>query len=185
MIAMTPLIAAWTPPADLELWLFLGYVAVLWLGAWLLEAMARAHFRRALRHAHVGFEYDPGLDRYECPQGELLTLQTHDDRNKLAIYKAPASSCGGCVLKDFCTPHDEGRHVYRSLAEFLETDTGRFHQWLSFLMLALAVAFATSGVIRWWGRPGEGLFVGASMLGLVFLWLDVRSSRAPTPVDAA
>jgi hypothetical protein len=82
---MTPLIAAWTPPADLELWLFLGYVSVLWLGAWMLEAMAKVHFHRALRHAHEGFAYDPGLDRYECPQGELLTLQTYDDRNKLAI----------------------------------------------------------------------------------------------------
>ena len=29
------------------------------------------------------------LDHYECPQGELLTLQTFDDRDKLAIYKAP------------------------------------------------------------------------------------------------
>ena len=179
MSAMTPVIAAWTLPADLELWLFLGYVAVLWLGAWLLEAMARVHFHRALRHAHEGFDYDPGLDRYECPQGELLTLQTYDDRNKLAIYKAPASSCNGCVLKTFCTPHDEGRHVYRSLAEFVETDTGRFHQWLSFLLLALAVAFAASGVIRWWGRPGEGLFLIALMLSLVFLWLDVRGCACP------
>ena len=89
------------------------------------------------------------------------------------------------MLKAFCTPHDEGRHVYRSLAEFLETDTGRFHQWLSFILLALAVAFAASGVIRWWGRPGEGLFLIALMLSLVFLWLDVRSSRARTSADAA
>ena len=32
--------------------------------------------------------------------------------------------CNACVLKAFCTPHDEGRHVYRSLAEFHETDVG-------------------------------------------------------------
>ncbi len=182
---MAPVIAAWTFPADLELWLFLGYVSVLWLGAWLLEAMAKVHFHRALRRAHEGFDYDPGLDRYECPQGELLTLHTSDDRNKLAIYKAPASSCNGCALKTFCTPHDEGRHVYRSLAEFLETDTGRFHQWLSLILLAVAVAFAASGVIRWWGRPGEGLFLIALMLSLVFLWLDVRGARARTSADAA
>jgi hypothetical protein len=187
MNAMLPLIAAWTPPADLELWLFLGYVSALWLGAWLLEAMARVHFHRALRHAHEGFAYDPGLDRYECPQGELLTLQTYDDRNKLAIYKAPASSCSGCVLKAFCTPHDEGRHVYRSLAEFVETDTGRFHRWLSFLLLALAAAFAASGVIRWWSLPGEGLFLIALMLSLIFLWLDIRGAlaRTSTSADAA
>ena len=40
--------------------------------------------------------YDAELDRYECPQGELLTLHTFDDRNKLTIYKAPASSCNAC-----------------------------------------------------------------------------------------
>ena len=83
------------------------------------------------------------------------------------------------MLKAFCTPHDEGRHVYRSLAEFHETDVGRFHRWLSLLILALAVAFAASGVIRWWGRPGEWLFLIALMLSLVFLWLDVRGARRP------
>ena len=45
-------------------------------------------------HAHKGFEYDPGLDRYECPQ-ESPHPHTYDDRNKLAIYRAPASSCNG------------------------------------------------------------------------------------------
>ncbi len=175
------------PPAiapDLELWLLLGYVGVLWMGAWLLEAMARVHFNRAARHAHEGFAYDRELDRYECPQGELLTLQTFDDRNKLAMYKAPASSCNECVLKEFCTPHDEGRHVYRSLAEFQETDTGQFHQWLSLVLLVVAVAFATAGVIRWWSRPGEGPFVVALLLSLVFLWRDVRGIH-PRPLAEA
>jgi hypothetical protein len=50
---------------------------------------------------------DPVLDHYECPQGEFLTLHTYD-RDKLAIDKAPGSSCDECVLKPVCTPHDEG-----------------------------------------------------------------------------
>jgi hypothetical protein len=41
------------------------------------------------------------------------------------------------------------------------------------------------GVIRWWGLPGEGLFLIALMLSLVFLWLDIRGSRARTSADAA
>ena len=126
---------------DLELTLLLAYVVVLWVGGWALESLARAHFRRAQRHAHNGFAYDAELDRYECPQGELLTLHTFDDRNKLAIYKAPASSCNACMLKAFCTPHDEGRHVYRSLAAFHETDVGRFHRRLSLIVLGVAIAF--------------------------------------------
>jgi hypothetical protein len=182
---MPPPVVAWVLPSDLELWLLLGYVVVLWLGAWLLEAMAQVHFHRALRHAHEGFAYDRELDRYECPQGEILTLETYDDRNKLALYKAPAVRCNECALKAFCTPHDEGRHVYRSLAEFQETDTGRFHQWLSLALFGVAVSFATAGVIRWWSRPGEELFVLALLLGLIFLWWDFRGFRPQTSAEAA
>lgn len=172
--------AAWALPRDLELWLLLGYTVILWLGAWLLQAMARIHFQRAMRHAHQGFAYDPHLDRYECPQGELLTLHTYDDRNKLALYKAPASTCNQCALKSFCTPHEEGRHVYRSLAEFQETDTGRFHQGLSLVLCGVAVVFAVAGVLRWWSRPGEELFLLELLLGLILFWREARvlSSRA-------
>jgi hypothetical protein len=46
---------------------------------------------------------------------------------------APASACAGCPEKARCTPHDEGRHIYRPLAAWTETDVGRFHQWLSLL----------------------------------------------------
>ena len=102
-----------------------------------------------------GFAYDTELDRYECPQGELLTLHTFDDRNKLAIYKAPASSCNDCVLKAFCTPHDEGRHVYRSLAEFHETDVGLFHRGLSLIILGVALAFCR-GAARLVEQTGHG-----------------------------
>ena len=144
------------------------------MGGWALEFLARAHFHRAERYAHTGFAYDAELDRYECPQGELLTLHTFDDRNKLAIYKAPASSCNECVLKAFCTPHDEGRHVYRSLAEFHETDVGRFHRWLSLLILVVALAFSAGGLLAWWNKPGEWLLVIATGISLVLLWLDVR-----------
>jgi hypothetical protein len=109
-----------------------------------------------------------------CPQGELLTLHTFDERDKLAIYKAPASSCNACVLKAFCTPHDEGRHVYRSLAAFHETDVGRFHRWLSLSVLAVALAFSAGGLIAWWDRPGEWLLLLATGVSLVLLRLDVR-----------
>ena len=108
---MLPTVIAWGLTLDLGLVLLLAYVLVLWLSGWLLEFLARAHFHRAQRYAHTGFAYDAELDRYECPQGELLTLHTFDDRNKLAIYKAPASTCNECVLKAFCAPHDAGRHV--------------------------------------------------------------------------
>ncbi len=136
----------------------------------------------AQRYAHVGFAYDAELDRYECPQGELLTLDTFDGRNKLAIYKAPASTCNECVLKEFCTPHDHGRRVYRSLAAFHESDVGRFHRLLSLMFLGVALAFSVGGMIAWWNKPGEWLLVIAAGLSLVFLWLDVRDT--PEEADA-
>ena len=105
---MLPTVTAWGFTLDLGLVLLLAYLLVLWVGGWVLEFLAKAHFHRAQRYAHTGFAYDVELDRYECPQGELLTLHTFDDRNKLAIYKAPASSCNECVLKAFCTPARRG-----------------------------------------------------------------------------
>jgi hypothetical protein len=158
---------------DLGLVLLLAYVFVLWAGGWVLEFLAKVHFQRAQQYVHKGFQYDTELDRYKCPQGELLTRHTFDDRNKLAVYKAPASSCNACVLKAFCTSHDEGRHVYRSLAEFHETDVGRFHRWLSLIVLGLALAFSAGGVLAWWNKPGEWLFVIAIGIGLVLIWNTV------------
>src|SRR5271166_993647 len=159
---------------DLGLVLLLAYVLALWIGGAVLEFLARAHFKRAQRYAHTGFDYDAELDRYECPQGELLTLHTFDDRNKLAIYKAPASSCNKCVLKEFCTPQNDARHVYRTLVEFHETDVGWFHRCLSLIILALAVAFSAVGLLAWWNKPGAWLLAMTSGMSLLLLGLDIR-----------
>ncbi len=173
---MLPRLNGWGPGIDPGLALLLAYLVVLWVGGWSLEILARANFHRALRFAHDGFAYDVELDRYECPQGELLTLQSFDDRDKLAIYKAPASTCNECPLKAFCTPHDEGRRVYRSLAAFHETDVGRFHRRLSLVILAVAQAFSAGGVLAWWDKPGEWLLVIAAGVSFVLLWRDARDS---------
>jgi hypothetical protein len=173
---MLPRIDAAGLSLGLEQVLLLAYLVLLWAGGWLLELLARAHFERAACHAHRGFSYDHELDRYECPQGELLTLDTYDDRNKLAIYQAPAPSCRECSLKDFCAPHDEGRRVYRSLAAFHETDVGRFHRRLSLTFLLVALAFALGGLVAYWGTPGEWPQVLATGIGLVMLWLDLRDA---------
>jgi len=167
-------------PFDLGLLLLVGYVATLWAGGWALELAARAHFRRAQRYAHDGFTYDRELDRYECPQGELLTLHTFDDRDKLAIYKAPASSCNACPLQMFCAPHGEGRRVYHSLAEFHETDVGRFHRRLSLIIMGVALAFSAGGLLAFWNKPGGWLATLSTAAGLLLLWLDARDA----PEDA-
>jgi hypothetical protein len=171
---MLPTFTAWGFALDLRMVLLLAYVMTMWIGGSVLEFLARVHFDRARRYAHAGFDYDAELDRYECPQGELLTLHTFDDRNKLAIYKAPASSCNDCVLKAFCSPHHEGRHIYRSLVEFHETDVGLFHRWLSLIVLVVALIFAVAGLFAWWHKPGAWLLAIAATISVALLWRDIR-----------
>ena len=171
---MLPTLTVWGVAVDLELVLLLAYVFVLWAIGWALEILARAHSHRAQTSAHNEFAYDSELDRYEWPRGESLTLHTFYGRSTLAIDKAPASSCNGCVLKAFRTPHDEGRRVNRSLAEFHETDIGRFHRRLSRIVRGLALAFSAVGLAAWWGKPGEWLPGMATGISLLVLWCDDR-----------
>lgn len=167
-----------TPPVELEAWLILGYVLLVLVGARLFEALAKVHFERARRYAERGFEYVADLDHYECPHGERLALHLVDADNRLAVYRAPAASCNDCPSKASCTPHDEGRHLYRSLAEWAETDIGRFHQWLSLLMFAVGGVLSGAGLSRWGGQPGTGLLLLALVVNVSFLAWDVRRMLA-------
>jgi hypothetical protein len=174
---MLPTLHVWGAQVDLGLVLLLAYVLILWAGGWVLEFLAQAHFHRARRYGHAGFTYDSELDHYKCSQGQFLTLHTFDHRDKLAIYKAPASSCNDCIMKASCTPHDAGRHIYRSLEEFHETDIGRFHRWLSIIVFALALAFSAGGMLAWWNKPGQWLLVFATGLSVVLLALCARDGE--------
>jgi hypothetical protein len=148
-----------SPPVDLEVWLLLGYAVTVLAGARLMEALAQTHFRRATRYSEQGFRYDGDADHYHCPHGERLSLHVIDSNERVAVYRAPASTCAGCPSKVACTPHDQGRHIYRPLAEWAETDVGRFHQWLSLFMAGSGTALSLVAIVRWAGRPGTGLLL--------------------------
>jgi hypothetical protein len=165
------------PPVELEAWLILAYVVAVVLGARIFEFVAKFHFERARRYAEHGFEYDAHGDHYHCRQGERLSLHLHDVNRRLAVYRAPPSSCNGCTHKDSCTPHDEGRHLYRSLAEWAETDIGRFHQWLSLVLFAVGALLSAAAVIRCAGGPGTGLFAVTAALNVWFLAWDLGKTR--------
>ena len=169
-----------TLPTDLEVWLLVGYAAVVLAGARLMERFARAHFDRARRLAESGFCYDADADHYECPQGERLALHVIDRHERVAVYRAPAASCAACPDKAGCTPHDEGRHVYRPLAEWAETDVGRFHQWLAMLMVGSLTVLGVAAFVRWAGQPGTGLLVVAFVAAAAALVRDGRSAWAST-----
>jgi hypothetical protein len=162
-------------PADLEVSLLLGYAIVVIAGARLMERLARVHFQRARRYGQEGFHYDVGADHYECPQGERLALHLINPQERVAVYRAPVSACAGCPEKGRCTPHDEGRHIYRPLAAWTETDVGRFHQWLSLLMAASAAALSLVALLEWAGRPGMGLLIVALLTAACMAVRDARS----------
>jgi hypothetical protein len=172
-------------PADLEVALLLGYAIVVLAGARLLERLARVHFERARRYGEDGFHYDADADHYHCPQGERLALHLVDRHDRVAVYRAPASSCAGCPEKARCTPHDEGRHIYRPLAAWTETDVGRFHQWLSLLTAASAAALSLAALLQWAGRPGTGLLIVALVAAASVAVRDARSAwrSAGAPAD--
>jgi hypothetical protein len=162
-------------PADLEVALLLGYAIVVLAGAKLMEWLARVHFERARRYAEDGFQYDADADHYQCPQGERLALHLIHPHERVAVYRAPASACAGCPEKARCTPHDQGRHIYRPLAAWTETDVGRFHQWLSLVTAGSAAALSLVALLEWAGRPGTGLLI---VVFLAAAHVAVRDARS-------
>jgi hypothetical protein len=170
-------------PCDLEAWLILGYVAVVLAGARICEALARVHFERARRYAERGFEYDSEEDHYQCPQGERLSLHLIEPDNRMAVYRAPASRCNGCSAKASCTPHDEGRRIYRPLAAWAETDIGRFHRLLSLLMFGVGVVLSLVGLSRWGGQQGTGLLLLALSASLASVFFNLGGLRPSIQPD--
>src|SRR5262249_56632308 len=103
-----------------------------------------------------------------------------DRQERVAVYRASVSACAGCPEKARCTPHDEGRHIYRPLAAWTETDVGRFHQWVSLLMAASAAALSLVALLEWAGRPGTGLLIVALLTAVRVPFTDARSVCPPS-----
>jgi Transposase DDE domain/Transposase domain (DUF772) len=74
------------------------------------------------------FFYDAQRDLYVCPAGELLhplgkkASESHDDPGgggggKVVTYRAKASSCKACQLRELCTSNKVGRNLRRGPLE--------------------------------------------------------------------
>jgi hypothetical protein len=162
-------------PTDIELWILLSYVATVLIGARIVEAIARAHFNRALRYRQRGFEYIEAHDVYRCPQGEYLSVHSVDPDGRFAVYRAPPVSCRECRFKARCVPSDEGRVIFRSLAAWAETNVGLFHRRISSIMFAATVVICLAGLRRWAGRAGSGWLAGALLAAVVLIMQDLRA----------
>lgn len=170
---MSPALALFALPVDVELWIVLGYVLILMVGARVVEGIARMHFERARRHGEQGFDYIEDEDHYRCAGGERLLLQVVDKASQLAIYRAPASRCNGCPMKEGCTSHDDGRMVFRSLAAWSDSDVGRFHQRISAVMLGVGVVLCTVELARRAGEPGADFLILGLVICLALLLRDL------------
>ena len=178
-------LVAFGPPADLGAWILLSYTLAVVAGAWVLRQIGHAHFRRAQLFAETGFEYDSEFDHYECPEGERLPLHVIDPGGRVAVYRATASSCATCPRKAECTPHDQGRHVYRPLAAWAETDCGQFHRWVAVVMNGSAAMVGVVAASLFAGRPGVGLLLTAAMLAVASLVIGLRAAGSDQRVCRA
>lgn len=161
-------------PIQLDVWLVLIYASAILVAARGVEAIAQFHFRRAAGRDHANFNYLESEDRFICPAGRHLTLHVVDHVRRRAEYRAQASDCNACSLKNLCAPTAESRRVFRPLTSWTETDVGRFHRRLSAVMFCASAAVSSIGLWRWRTAPGAG-FLGVVLAAA--LWSLTRELR--------
>jgi hypothetical protein len=59
------------------------------------------------------FAYDPELNIYQCPAGEILTPKTFRTARNQVIYKTVPGTCDSCSMRARCTDNKTGRQVLR------------------------------------------------------------------------
>ena len=60
------------------------------------------------------FQYDPKKDQYICPQRQILPRTSRRNTEQVILYRANASLCNACPVKEECTGSKSGRHIFRS-----------------------------------------------------------------------
>jgi hypothetical protein len=131
-----------------EVYLAVGYAAFLMASAGAIDLIAQHAHARSNRYRTAGFDYDPGLDVWTCPEGEYLHRVGLDHQRRVAHYRARAEVCNACRAKDECTDADTGREVARALDPWPHSEAGRFHRGIALAMMALAALILTLETVR-------------------------------------
>ena len=63
------------------------------------------------------FIYDPQIDMYRCPAGNLLRRKSLHMQRESSDYGAPKKVCAVCELREQCTRNKSGRTVKRHLRQ--------------------------------------------------------------------
>lgn len=122
---------------DVEVFLAGGYAVFLVAAASGL-LMGRASHGRAHRYRTAGFRFHPGLDAWECPEGEHLRRVDIDHERRIVWYRGRAHVCNACPAKDGCTDSSLGREIAQPMDPWPHSDVGHFHRGLSVVLVALA-----------------------------------------------
>lgn len=146
-----------------EVLLASGYAIFLLCVAGALEKLAMHAHRRAGRYELAGFSYNPGFDRWECPEGNhLLRIET-DHLRRVVHYRAPAHVCNACTKKSNCTDSDDGREVEHQLDLWLQTGLRHFHRGISLALIVLAAVILLVEAVRF-AQPTVRSLLGALLL---------------------
>ena len=63
------------------------------------------------------FVYDAARDSYTCPGDATLTVSRLMKAVRVVLYRAPATTCAACALRERCTASKDGRSLSRSYDE--------------------------------------------------------------------
>jgi hypothetical protein len=133
---------------DAEVFLAGGYAVFLVAIAAGLDLMGRVSHQRTHRYRTAGFRFHPGLDAWECPEGEHLRRVDIDHDRRIVRYRARAHVCNACPAKDGCTDSALGREIAQPIDPWPHSDVGRFHRGLSVVLVALAALILSVEALR-------------------------------------
>ena len=155
------------PGVHLEVVLAASYAVFLVGVAYVLELLARHSHQRSESYRNSGFVYFRDLDLWECPAGKQLLRAETDYRRRIVHYRAPASACNACSLKNNCTDSHEGRLLRSHLDSWVESELRRFHRGISLVLLLLATVILVAETIRY-TAPREVLLLGCLLVPVSF-----------------
>jgi hypothetical protein len=159
-----------------------GYSLLLVIFALGLDRLARHSNRRSGRFRTAGFSFRPGLDAWECPEGQHLHRVELDQLRRVIRYRGKAHICNACPAKDGCTDSYEGREIVTALDPWPHSEAGRFHRGISVVLLLLASLVAIGGLVL--DRSSLAVVVlGCDLCLSVSLLLFMSASFRATPAN--
>jgi len=131
-----------------EVFLAVAYAAALLVGALLIEWLSIHTHNRSQAFRTAGFEYEAEHDFWVCHQGEQLWPAEYDREKRLVRYRAKASVCQACPVRDPCTDSPGAREITKAIDPWPHSEAGRFHRGIAVMMVGLALFILVVELVR-------------------------------------